>query len=549
MPLQICYMPPPRRPSMVVQAATSAAPRAPPSTQPTTALDVDLVRELQVLHLSTANETPSSSRQARLPENQTSGRPLSIDEICQHLRRVWANNYAAVSEISETNNLLLATFMSNAAMMTVVTRQPWQIRKQNLLLELYDPRKSLSNYQFRYLYASVRLYGIPGEARNQQRINVIMYQIGQPSDLDEQSHATIMRNEFYALVRVKLNITRNAVDKVFVNIEGENDRRIIVLVYYEGIHRICIYCGSFFQNFTECTHRQNAVLLDDTQEVPRGNHGTWMTQEHDIFHTIWPYILQQTRSNIPRALNPSATLANLKAQHAALMNPDTARNTDPGAPTQRPQTIQPAKLRAKESDDQELPAKAQLQGQPPSEQQQNRIAPAHLQTEPTQADSHDPPVQQNQLSQGMELDNNKTVPETQNQANSLISIHDTDETLSSEKQDQSEAASSEATWTQSTQQEVNMTVHQESAPHAELIFDDYAASALRVESGQVPGHYLSPLGGLGSSAALRRPIQLVAPDPAPEPSGDDVGRGTTIRLLPLQQLRHAMASERAPEEP
>ncbi|OQU83343.1 hypothetical protein SORBI_3005G110418, partial [Sorghum bicolor] len=269
MPLQICYMPPPRRPSMVVQAATSAAPRAPPSTQPTTALDVDLVRELQVLHLSTANETPSSSRQARLPENQTSGRPLSIDEICQHLRRVWANNYAAVSEISETNNLLLATFMSNAAMMTVVTRQPWQIRKQNLLLELYDPRKSLSNYQFRYLYASVRLYGIPGEARNQQRINVIMYQIGQPSDLDEQSHATIMRNEFYALVRVKLNITRNAVDKVFVNIEGENDRRIIVLVYYEGIHRICIYCGSFFQNFTECTHRQNAVLLDDTQEVPR----------------------------------------------------------------------------------------------------------------------------------------------------------------------------------------------------------------------------------------------------------------------------------------
>jgi len=70
------------------------------------------VRELEALQLSTANKTPTSSRQAeeslttqfnllvRLLENQTSGCPLSIDEISQHLRRVWAQSYATVSEIS-----------------------------------------------------------------------------------------------------------------------------------------------------------------------------------------------------------------------------------------------------------------------------------------------------------------------------------------------------------------------------------------------------------------------------------------------------------------
>jgi hypothetical protein len=84
------YLLPPRQPSTVVQPA----------------LDLELLRELEALQLSTVNETPSASRQAeeslsmqfnllvRLPENQTSGRPLSIGEICQHLCWVWAHSYA-----------------------------------------------------------------------------------------------------------------------------------------------------------------------------------------------------------------------------------------------------------------------------------------------------------------------------------------------------------------------------------------------------------------------------------------------------------------------
>lgn len=58
--------------------------------------------------------------------------------------------------------------------MYVIKRQPWLVRRQNLLVQLYDHRKPLNAYQFEYLYAYVRLYGIHREARTPQTITEIL---------------------------------------------------------------------------------------------------------------------------------------------------------------------------------------------------------------------------------------------------------------------------------------------------------------------------------------------------------------------------------------
>lgn len=135
-------------------------------------------------------------------------------------------------------------------MMYVIKRQPWLVCRQNLLVELYDPRKPLNDYRFEYLYANVRLYGIPREARTVQTISEILNQIGQPSDLDEQMEYNITRDEFYALARAKLNVNKPAKDKVFRPISPT--RRTIVFVHCDKIQRICTFCAGFFHNSDDC---------------------------------------------------------------------------------------------------------------------------------------------------------------------------------------------------------------------------------------------------------------------------------------------------------
>jgi hypothetical protein len=171
---------------------------------------LELVQALEALQASASTATASSSSQeeeslttqynllVKLPENQSSPSPLTIQQISQQLRTAWSGSYAAVSEVSE--NILLATFLSNNAMMYVIRRQPWLIRRQNILIELYDPRQPLHAYKFDYLYL------IPREARTPQRITSILNQIGHPSDLDEHIESNINRNEFYALTRAKINV-------------------------------------------------------------------------------------------------------------------------------------------------------------------------------------------------------------------------------------------------------------------------------------------------------------------------------------------------------
>lgn len=158
--------------------------------------------------------------------------------------------------------------------MHVITKQPSLVQRQNLLLELNIPGKTLHLYHFDYLYANVCLYGLPREARTPSTINEILYQIGQPDDLDEQIELDINRDKFYALAKAKLNVNRHATDKVFLPISPT--RRIIIFIHYERISRICTFCVAFFHNRADCLARATKVLVD--AENRNGPYGKWMTR-------------------------------------------------------------------------------------------------------------------------------------------------------------------------------------------------------------------------------------------------------------------------------
>lgn len=198
--------------------------------------------------------------------------------------------------------------------MHIIRRQPWLVRRHNILIELYVHNKPLLDYGFDYLYASVRLYGLPFEARTPQMIDAILRQIGQPSDLEEQIEFNIHRDEFYALARARLNVNRPAIDKVFAPL-GQG-RRIIVFIHYERMNKICTFCGGFFHNNTDCLQRTTYILNnpDEANGMREDPYGRWMTRLKSI---PWDYVICQVRQVTPRLQQPSTVLTNLRAQLTA----------------------------------------------------------------------------------------------------------------------------------------------------------------------------------------------------------------------------------------
>lgn len=134
----------------------------------------------------------------KVPRHQGAARPLTVHQLSFGLKAILEPRYVAVSEVH--GNIFLATFLNHEDMMYVVRRQPWAVQSQHILVELYDPRKTAREHQFLYMYANVKLYGIPRDIRTTQRITEILNLVGRPSDLDELNEANIHRDEAFALV-------------------------------------------------------------------------------------------------------------------------------------------------------------------------------------------------------------------------------------------------------------------------------------------------------------------------------------------------------------
>jgi hypothetical protein len=64
----------------------------------------------------------------------------------------------------------LAAFRSEADMMSIIRGQPWTLRNNNLLLEMYVQGRDTHDYAFQFLEVNVRLYDIPSMFRTENHI-------------------------------------------------------------------------------------------------------------------------------------------------------------------------------------------------------------------------------------------------------------------------------------------------------------------------------------------------------------------------------------------
>lgn len=218
----------------------------------------------------------------------TGGTPRSLSQqaMSQAMARAWRHHYHAISQVS--SHLFMAHFTSQESMMFVLTRQPWTMGSDNLLIEWIDPAdesKTKDDYKFEHIYVNVRVYGVPKNHRSLQLLQQILSTVGKPSEFHPLQESMLFARSDYIWGTTKIRITDSVVDKISLTLDEETTK--MVYLYYEKIGRICLFCGVMFHTVQHCQKRNN-IIMDrvrsgkSTEDVPFFRYGEWIMDSAKI---------------------------------------------------------------------------------------------------------------------------------------------------------------------------------------------------------------------------------------------------------------------------
>jgi hypothetical protein len=140
--------PPPTHPQPP-QTNTSSLSTIPP--------DADLLRSFEAMQLSSRVAQSSTHHLEemvatqfnllmKVVDPQGTTREITVHSIRLELQKVWKEGCAALNEVQR--NLFLASFYDSNSMMYVWKKEPWIVRRQNVLLQMVDLRKQYNDYRF-----------------------------------------------------------------------------------------------------------------------------------------------------------------------------------------------------------------------------------------------------------------------------------------------------------------------------------------------------------------------------------------------------------------
>jgi hypothetical protein len=232
----------------------------------------ELIQALQALQVACARAPPSSSQGPKTLEEpdlpklllmvaDQSQNPRTTPEAVARadLTNLWRGRLLSLDQV--TDNLFLAAFRSEADMMAIIRGQPWTLRNNNLLLEMYVQGRATRDYAFQFLEATVKLFGIPSMFRTEHHINAIINLIGHPSDWHRINPRTFTADPYFVAVKVKLDATKSVLDKIFYKVPPVgNLGAIVIWVHYEKIKRICTFCAKLFHNAEQCPDRVQRIM-------------------------------------------------------------------------------------------------------------------------------------------------------------------------------------------------------------------------------------------------------------------------------------------------
>ena len=213
-------------------------------------------------------------------------RNIPLKALNNAMSSAWGGRYWFIDQIKPA--LFKAYFRSEEDMDFVLKRQPWSVENDNLLLEWINPNeedKDIDDYQFRYIYVPIRVYGVPEKFRTPSLMKFVIDKSAQMLDLHPPPEITMTSRKDYIQAYAKMDILKPVKDKVKYFVSPKD--YILFYLNYEKVKRICIFCGMMFHSVQNCPNRSKLIrhlqsIRANTSIVPFSNIGIWTSQAMKI---------------------------------------------------------------------------------------------------------------------------------------------------------------------------------------------------------------------------------------------------------------------------
>ena len=218
----------------------------------------------------------------------SSGTPrnIPVKALNNAMSSAWRDKYWFIDQIKPA--LYIAYFKSEEAMDFVIKKQPWSVESDNLLLEWINPDdedRDVEEYQFRYIYVPIKVFGVPGKFRSPDLMKFVIDKSAQPSDLHPPPDISMVSRKDYIQAYAKMDISKPVKDKVKYFVSPKD--HILFYINYDKVKRICTFCGMMFHTVQNCPNRGKLIrylqsIKANTADVPFVNIGIWTSQAWKI---------------------------------------------------------------------------------------------------------------------------------------------------------------------------------------------------------------------------------------------------------------------------
>jgi hypothetical protein len=255
-------------------------------------LQISIPEDIEVGYKGEEIQRPEENSPFRLLMKVASSagtpRNIPLQALNDAMSRAWGENYWIIDQIKSA--VYVAYFRDDNAMDFVLKKQPWSLDSDNLLLEWINPREAdrdADDYQFRYIYVPIRVYGVPERFRTPHLMRYVIEKVAQPSDLHPPPEITMTVRKDYIQAYAKMEVHKPVTDKVKYYVSP--NEYILFYLNYDKIKRICIFCGVMFHSVQNCPSRRKLIMhlqsiKASTSSVPFSNIGIWTSQATKIPH-------------------------------------------------------------------------------------------------------------------------------------------------------------------------------------------------------------------------------------------------------------------------
>ncbi|CAM0950600.1 unnamed protein product [Alopecurus aequalis] len=168
-----------------------------------------------------------------------SEKPAYVEGIIQSLGRVWCPiKGTRCKPVGE--NILLFTFMEASGKWKALHERPWMVGNDLLVMEEYDPEKTLDEYTFSSIPIWVRVLKLPLGSMNRDNAELIGNRIGE--FLEAEVNDAGMAVGEYLKIKVRMEINKPLMRGTTAEVGSRGETRWCPFEY-EHLPEFCFTCG------------------------------------------------------------------------------------------------------------------------------------------------------------------------------------------------------------------------------------------------------------------------------------------------------------------